>query len=66
MEISVTYLGKKQKITLKKSDSVKTILDMLKINPETVLVGKNGEIVPETEPVNKDDTIEIIRVISGG
>ena len=66
MKITATYLGKKHSIELKPGSPIKNLLEKMNINPVTVLVGKNGEIVPETDSVKKGDKIEIIRTISGG
>jgi len=65
MKVTVTYLGKKQTVQLG-GGCVKDLLKQMNINPETVLVGKNGEIVLETENLKPGDRIEFIRVISGG
>ena len=66
MKVTATYQGKKHSVKLKQGSSVKDLLEEMGINPETVLVGKNSEIVPDTEPLGEGDSIEIIRAISGG
>lgn len=46
-----------------------SVLDLLKkegINPETVLVKKNSEIVTEDTEIKDGDVIKTITVISGG
>jgi len=63
--ITVTYQGKKYAIT-RAAAVISDILFELKINPETVLIGKNGTIVPETSLVKAGDTLDIVRTISGG
>ncbi len=50
----------------KENLSVRNLLRELKLNPEEVIVLKNGQAVTEDEKINKDDEVEIIRVISGG
>jgi sulfur carrier protein len=45
---------------------VKELLQHLKINPETVLVIKNNEVVTEDEPLQQSDSLELLSVISGG
>lgn len=42
------------------------LLAMLGINPETVLLTKNGVLVPLDEKLTDKDKIKIISVISGG
>ncbi len=65
MIVSVNYLGKDEKIKMKG----KTVLDLLKemgVNPETVLVKRNDEILTEEVKIKDKDEIELIRIISGG
>ncbi len=42
------------------------LLKLLNINPETVLVVKNGELISEDETLKDSDTVKILSVISGG
>lgn len=44
----------------------KSLLGFLKINPSTVLIVRNDEIVLEDEIFEDDDEIKILSVISGG
>lgn len=44
----------------------KEILEKLNINPTTVIVTKNNELITENVSVKKEDKIRIIPVISGG
>lgn len=46
--------------------TVNDLLRELKINPETVVVSKNREIVAEDEQLQENDNIRLIRVTSGG
>ncbi|HLC90984.1 MAG TPA: MoaD/ThiS family protein [Candidatus Nanoarchaeia archaeon] len=48
------------------SGTVQELLHKLAINPETVLVVRNNEVLVEDETISKDDVIEILSVISGG
>jgi len=45
---------------------IKDILSHLKINPVTVIVAKNNEVVPEDTEVADGDFLQVISVISGG
>ncbi len=56
--------GKKKKADLKQTDTVEKLLKELKINPETVLVQVNGEIVTKEKKLK--GRVEIIPVFSGG
>ena len=42
------------------------LLKDLGINPDSVLIVKNGEVVLADEPLGKDDIVELLSVISGG
>jgi len=46
--------------------SVRELLNKLKLNPGTVIIAKNNEVVIEDELLNSDDDIRIVPVISGG
>lgn len=46
--------------------TVKDLLAELRINPETVLVVRQGEVVPEETLLTDKDRIELLSVISGG
>ena len=46
--------------------TVSQLLKKLKINPETVIVARNNELVPEEEELKDSDEIKLLAVISGG
>lgn len=46
--------------------NVEALLKHLKINPETVIVTRQGEVITEQEALAENDTLEILSVISGG
>lgn len=48
------------------SGRIATLLAEHQINPETVVVVKNGEVVAENERCGADDEIKCLSVISGG
>jgi len=61
------YIQKSQKTIEKKfKGTVLALLYELKINPETVLVTKNGTLVSEKDRLKDVDIIEILQVVSGG
>ncbi|MBI2647525.1 MoaD/ThiS family protein [Candidatus Woesearchaeota archaeon] len=51
---------------LAKNSIVRDILKELSINPITVIVARNNELILEDEPLNDNDKIKILSVISGG
>jgi len=46
--------------------TVGKILNILEINPEAVLVIKDGQLVTHDTMVGEDEEIEILPVVSGG
>lgn len=58
--------NKKDKIELIENSSLKDLLDKLKINPVTVIISRNNELIQENEELNDNDKIRIMSVISGG
>lgn len=55
----------KQTVLLK-NGTVLDLLTKLNINPETVLVIRNSNVLTEDIKLNDNDTIEILSVVSGG
>ncbi len=59
-------LEREERIIKMKEVEIKEILKKLKINPTTVIIARNNELITEDVKLNKDDVIKIIPVISGG
>ena len=53
-------------LELDKNSIVSDLLKSLNINPVTVLVSRNNELILEDEILNDNDEIRILSVISGG
>ena len=67
MNIEVDFEKERTSKTIDFSGStVGDLLKQLEINPETVLVTKNNEVITEDETLNEKDKVEILSVISGG
>ena len=61
------YLEKDNKsIDITFSGKVSALLKKIKVNPETVIIVKNNELVTEKDVLNNNDSIKILSVISGG
>ncbi len=60
------YIEKTNKTVSVKVSTVKELLNKLKLNPTTVLVVKNNEIVLDDEKLTNADSVRILSVISGG
>lgn len=68
MKVNV-FIDKKNKnmaIELNKASTIYDLLKKLGINPVTVIVSRNNELVLEDEKLNNSDKIRILSVISGG
>lgn len=63
MEVLIEKENKKVK---KEAKNVEELLKKLKINPTTVIVSVNDELVTEDYKLNKKDKVKIMSVISGG
>lgn len=68
MKVYIEKEDKQIEITISelKENNIKSLLDALKINPSTIITVKNNEVVLEDEPLQNDDEIKILSVISGG
>jgi sulfur carrier protein len=69
IKLRIDFFGgfekKSEELTLDESLTYFDLLNIFKINPETVIVVKNGKPVPLDERVEEGE-IKILRVISGG
>jgi len=63
MKVFIEHLNKEVDITAK---NVKELLNKLKINPGTVIVVRNNELIIEETELDSKDKITIMNVISGG
>ena len=58
--------NKNSVLELNGNPSVLEVLNKLKINPVTVIVSRNNELILEDEKLKDNDEIKILSVISGG
>ena len=68
MKINVFYdrENKEKTIEIASNSSVKDLLLKMKINPVTVIVSKDDNVVTEDEKLKDKDKVRITSVISGG
>ena len=68
MQINVFFdrENKEKTIDLDINSSVKDLLTKMNINPVTVIVSRDNNIITEDEKINDNDKIKLISVISGG
>jgi len=60
------FLEKENKTVETKELIVSNILKSLKINPTTVIITRNNELILENTVLSKEDKISLIPIISGG
>ena len=60
------HLEKENKTIKTKNLVVRDILKELNINPTTIIITKNNELILETTKLQKQDKITVLPVISGG
>ena len=65
-EMMVSLPDGSRKEMAQEGASIEEILRMLDINPEEVIVAKNGRIVPEDETAGGCDELKIVRFVHGG
>jgi len=68
MQISVFFDRENEEKTVEigKNMLVKDLLAKMGINPVTVIISRDDNIIPEDEKVNDKDKIRLFSVISGG
>lgn len=60
------YIEREDREREVKAKTVKELLKKLNINPITVIVAKNNELVTDDEKLSERDEVKIMSVISGG
>ena len=66
VRVFVDRENKNYEIELRNEASVADLLEKLKLNPVTVIVSRNKELILEEEKLKDNDEIKILSVISGG
>jgi len=66
MKVLVRIGGGSKEVDVGGSENIAAVLNLLEINPETVLVSKNGVFVPDDDVVEEGEELTVIGVVSGG
>ncbi len=64
--VTVFIEREKRTVEWEFSGRIRDLLAALRVNPETVVVVKNGEVVSEDERCAAEDELKLLSVISGG
>ncbi|HLD81344.1 MAG TPA: MoaD/ThiS family protein [archaeon] len=66
MKLKVDWACSVSELELGKGSTGRDVLKALKLNPESVLLVKNGVLVTEDEPLGEGDEVKLLNVASGG
>ena len=66
VSIFIDRENKNSRLELENNSIVSDLLNKLNINPVTVIVSRNNELILEDEKLKDNDEIKILSVISGG
>jgi len=66
VNIFIDRENKSKELELNKDSVVSDLLENLKINPVTVIISRNNELILDDEKLKNNDEIKILSVISGG
>jgi len=66
MDVSVLVAGKKTKVKLPAGATIKTAIDAVDANEQTIIVKLNGKIAHSRAKLSQADTVELIGIIYGG
>ncbi|MFH1917148.1 MAG: MoaD/ThiS family protein [Nanoarchaeota archaeon] len=64
MRVFIERTGERKEV--KCDGLVRDLLKMLEVNPETVLIVRNGAVVTEEDKLDEGDEIKLLSVVSGG
>ena len=65
-KVRVVFEGKTKNVAFDGRMDVMGLLRIAGINPDMVLVRRNGEIVPDDSIVSDGDRLETMKIVSGG
>ncbi len=64
--MSAVMILRNQKFPVKPGMTVRKALQKLNIEPDSVLITRNGELITDDEIIIENDLIKLVPVISGG
>lgn len=64
--MSAVLILREQEYEVKSGMTVRSALEKIGIEPDSVLATRNGELITDDELLIENDTIKLIAVISGG
>ena len=68
IEVEVRFVEEESIETFQVNEGIQIaeLLEELERNSETVVVKRNGLVVPEEEELTKGDKLEVVPIVSGG
>ena len=66
MNVTTIYKSEQSDVELDDGATVKDVVQQLELQPNTVLVTRNGEVLLEDDSLEDGDRLEILPTISGG
>ena len=66
VSVFVDRENKNKEVELEGNSTVAVLLEKLDINPITVIISRDNELILENEKLNDNDKIKVLSVISGG
>jgi sulfur carrier protein ThiS len=64
--MTATLILRKQTHAVKHGMTIRKALQKLNIEPDSVLITRNGELLTDDEIIRENDVIKLVPVISGG
>ncbi len=66
IKVKIQRTNENKELNLENKTTVQQLLSKININPTTVIVTRNKEVITEDTSLNNNDSLEILSVISGG
>jgi sulfur carrier protein len=66
MKVVVRLGGKRRDVEVPERSKVRDVIKKARVNPETVIVRRGDDILLEEDTVRRNESLEFIRIISGG